>query len=99
LFVQRKEDRSESRTNWIGYVAVATDEDGAARARQARHRRGVARRRRDIYRSISRNVDFEKYTSAVPVLHCNFSDDAKVHGGVLSAYTTKTGWGAQWHPL
>jgi hypothetical protein len=35
LFVQLKEDRSESRTNWIRYVAVAMDEGGATRARQA----------------------------------------------------------------
>jgi hypothetical protein len=37
LFVQQKEDQSESRANWIGYVAVATDEGGVAHARQARH--------------------------------------------------------------
>jgi hypothetical protein len=42
LFVQQKEDQSESRANWIGYLAVGTDEGAAARARQARHRRGVA---------------------------------------------------------
>jgi hypothetical protein len=52
--VQQKEDQSESRANWIEYVAVATNEGGAAHARQARHRswRGAAPSRY-IYWSVS----------------------------------------------
>jgi hypothetical protein len=40
---QGRSDQGQSQTNWIGHVAVATDEGAAARTRQARHRRGVAR--------------------------------------------------------
>jgi hypothetical protein len=85
LFVQQR-DRpwgSESRTNWIGYVAVATDEGVAALGRRdiVVAWRGTV----DILEYL-KNADFQ-YTSAAPVLDGKFSN-AKVHSGILSVYTT-----------
>jgi hypothetical protein len=57
LFVQQKEDQSESRANWIGYMAVATDEGVAALSRRdiVVAWRGAVK----IYTGVSKNVDFK----------------------------------------
>jgi hypothetical protein len=84
LFVKQREGSgwSQSRTNWIGYVAVATD-DGAA----ALGRRDIVVAWRGTLNILEylKDVDLP-YTSAAPVMNGNFSD-AMVHSGVLSVYT------------
>jgi hypothetical protein len=84
LFVQQPERPwgSESRTNWIGYVAVATDEGVAALGRRDIV---VAWRGAVNILEYLKDKDF-RYTSAAPVLAGRFSD-AKVHSGILSVYT------------
>jgi hypothetical protein len=65
---------------------VGTDEGAAARARSSW--RGTTPSRYIL--EYLKDVDFGYTRPPCPcVLDCNFSDDAKVHGGVLSVYTTK----------
>ncbi|KAM0865155.1 hypothetical protein ACQ4PT_043454 [Festuca glaucescens] len=85
LFVQQPEKpgRSESRTNWIGYVAVATDEGVKALGR-----RDIVVAWRGTVKILEYPNDVEfRYMSAAQVLAGNFSD-AKVHSGILDVYTT-----------
>jgi hypothetical protein len=56
LFVQQKENQSESRINWIGFVAVAT---GALGRRDI----VVARRHQDVYWSTRRGAMHESFAS------------------------------------
>ncbi|KAM0865156.1 hypothetical protein ACQ4PT_043455 [Festuca glaucescens] len=85
LFVQQPEKpgRSESRTNWIGYVAVATDEGVKALGRRDIV---VAWRGTGKILEYPNDVEF-RYMSAAQVLAGNFSD-AQVRSGVLAVYTT-----------
>jgi hypothetical protein len=77
--VQQKEDQSESRTKWIGYMAVAGDGGGRHRAHSAGATsswRGAAPSRYIVLEYL-KDVNL-KYTSAMSVLDCNFSE-VKVH--------------------
>ncbi|XP_051210369.1 phospholipase A1-II 7 [Lolium perenne] len=85
LFVQQPEKpgRSESRTNWIGYVAVATDEGAKALGR-----RDIVVAWRGTVKILEYPKDVEfRYKSAAQVLAGDFSD-AKVRSGILDVYTT-----------
>jgi hypothetical protein len=85
LFVQQPERPwgSESRTNWIGYVAVATDEGVAALGRRDIV---VAWRGAVNILEYLKDTDF-RYTSAAKVLDGKFPE-AQVDSGILSVYTT-----------
>lgn len=85
LFVQQQDRRwlSGSPTNWIGYVAVATDKGAAALGR-----RDIVVAWRGTVKILEylQNVESRK-TSAAQVLAGKFPD-AKVDSGALSVYTT-----------
>uniref|UniRef100_A0ACD5TDN0 Uncharacterized protein n=1 Tax=Avena sativa TaxID=4498 RepID=A0ACD5TDN0_AVESA len=87
LFLPQQDGPWWRQTNWIGYVAVATDEGKAALGR------------RDIVVAWRGTVEVMEYihakdtgfASAAQVLHLSPGDsfaDARVHAGLLSVYTT-----------
>ncbi|KAK1698710.1 hypothetical protein QYE76_015407 [Lolium multiflorum] len=81
LFVQQLE--KPGRTNWIGYVAVATD-DGV----KALGRRDIVVAWRGTVNILEYPKDVEfQYKSAAQVLAGDFPD-AKVRSGILDVYTT-----------
>uniref|UniRef100_A0ACD5T7A1 Uncharacterized protein n=1 Tax=Avena sativa TaxID=4498 RepID=A0ACD5T7A1_AVESA len=87
LFLPQREGPSWRQTNWIGYVAVATDEGKAALGR--RDIVVVWRGTVEVMEHI--HAKDTGFASAAQVLHLSPGDsfaDARVHAGLLSVYTT-----------